>query len=168
MLAERSEILAQTDLFGGLDRTVLESLAKRAVERKLKRGEHLFIAGEPAEGLFVVAEGSLRAYRSGQDGREQVIHVEKAVTTIAELPVFDGGTYPSSVAAEEPSLVYFINKGDIRAVALEYPDLALAAAALLAGRLRKCAELVELLSLREVSQRVASFLFHEATLRGTP
>ncbi len=37
----------------------------------------------------------------------------------------------------------------------------------MAGRLRRCAELVEALSLREVGQRLARFLLAEARSRGT-
>jgi len=162
----KAEVLRQTELFRELDVSVLDLLASHALEKKLKRGEVLFLAGEKAEGLYVVAEGSVRAFRTGMDGREQVMHVEQAVTTIAEVPVFDDGNYPSTVAAEESSRVLFIRKNDIRSACMKHPELALAATKLLARRLRRCAELVESLSLREVGQRVAKLLFEEAHARG--
>ncbi|MEO8042669.1 MAG: Crp/Fnr family transcriptional regulator, partial [Acidobacteriota bacterium] len=117
--------------------------------------------------LYVIAEGSVRAFRTGIDGREQVIHVEKAITTIAEVPVFDNGMYPSTVAADEESLVLSIAKEKVRAACLKHPQLALSAARLFASRLRKCAELVESLSLREVGQRLARLLLEEAEKSGT-
>jgi len=163
---DRAKVLSKTQLFASLDTTVLELLASRIVERTLKPNGILFIAGDPADGLYVIAEGSVRAFRSGADGREQVIHVERAVTTIAEVPVFDDGTYPSTVAAEEISRVYFIAKEDIRKISLAHPQLALAAAKLLAARLRHCADMVESLSLRDVSQRIAKVLVQEAMSRG--
>src|SRR5207253_5621884 len=136
-------------------------------ERRLKRDEVLFVAGEEARGLFVIVEGALRAFREGVDGREQVIHVERAGATIAELPVFDDRPYPSTVAAEEDSLLLFIDKQDVRRLCLEHPQIALAALKLLAGRLRRCAELVEALSLREVDERLARWLLSAARIRGT-
>lgn len=166
MTPAKIEALRQTELFRNLDDAALGALASRAVEKKLERDEVLFVAGEPAEGLYVIVDGSVRAFRTGQDGREQVIHVEKAVTTIAELPVFDDGNYPSTVAAEEPTLVLFLRKNDIKSLSMKHPQLALSAAKLLAGRLRRCAELVETLSLREVGQRVAKLLLEEALSRG--
>jgi CRP-like cAMP-binding protein len=159
---DRTELLKQTLLFRDLDDVILRSLARSAVEKQLARDEILFIAGDEAAGLYVVIEGSVRAFRTGSDGREQVIHVERAVTTIAELPVFDDGAYPSTVAAEEESRVLFIAKEKVRAACLEHPQLALAAARLFASRLRNCAELVESLSLREVGQRLAEFLLDQA------
>lgn len=152
----------RAELFAGLDAAAVAFLASRAKERRLAKDEMLFLAGEPASGLFVIAEGSVRAFRSSPDGREQVIHIERAVTTVAEVPVFDEGSFPSTVAAEEPTRVFFIPKRDIRDACLQHPQLALAAAKLLAARLRKCAELVEVLSLREVGQRVARVLLEQA------
>lgn len=166
MIDNKIKVLKATQLFKTLDDAVLNVLAKRSIVKRLKRNEILFVEGESAKGLFVVASGAIRAFRTGADGREQVIHVERAITTIAEVPVFDEGNYPSSTAAEEPSTVYFLDKKLILTTANQHPDLALAAVRLLASRLRRCAELVETLSLHEVGQRLARFLLHEAATEG--
>lgn len=166
MPSDRSKLLQQTALFCDLDESILDSLTRGSVERRLARNEILFLAGDEATGLYVVIEGSVRAFRTGADGREQVIHVEKAVTTIAEVPVFDNGVYPSTVAAEEESRLLFIAREKVRTACLEHPQVALAAARLFASRLRKCAELVESLSLREVGQRLAQFLLDQAEKSG--
>jgi CRP/FNR family transcriptional regulator len=165
-VAKTIEIFRQAELFQDLDDNILQFLVDQSVEKRLGRNEILLLAGDEAAGLYVVAEGSLRAYRMGMDGREQVIHVENAVTTIAEVPVFDDGKYPSTVAAEEPSRVFLLPKNKVRAACLEHPKLALAAAKLIAGRLRRCAALVESLSLREVGQRLAQLLIAEAKAQG--
>lgn len=166
MMRDKIAALRRTALFGELTDPELNVLAERAVERRLNRDEVLFVAGDEAAGLFVIASGALRAFREGVDGREQVIHVERAGATIAELPVFDDKPYPSTVAAEEDSVVLFLAKRDVKSLCLTHPEIALAALKLLAGRLRKCAELVEALSLREVDQRLARWLLSEARLRG--
>src|SRR5829696_436906 len=166
MATEKIEALRRTALFGELDEATLGALAARAVERRYERDELLFIAGEEARGLYVVVEGAVRAYRESLDGREQVIHVERAGATVAEVPVFDDGPFPSNVAAEEPTAVLYIDKRDVRRLCLEHPQIGLAALKVLAGRLRRCAELVETLSLREVGQRLARFLLAEARRGG--
>ena len=154
--------LQRTHLFGELDFTDLEALAQRAVERRLERGEMLFMAGETAKGLYVVVEGSVRAYRVNGDGREQVMHVERSGATLAEVPVFDEGPYPSSAAAEEDSFVLFLPREGVLRLCLERPSIALAALRLLARRMRNCAALVERLSLRDVDRRVAQLILEEA------
>ena len=166
MTGKKTAIFKQTELFRDLEDDVLEILARHAIEKRLERNEILFIEGDDAAGLFVIAEGSVRAFRTSVDGREQVIHVERAVTTIAEVPVFDNGKYPSTVAAEEPSVVYFLDTREVRRLCLRYPQIALAATSLLAKRLRGCAELVEMLSLREVGQRLAHLFLEAASANG--
>src|SRR5215211_4620190 len=166
MTTEKIAALRRTALFGELDDATLGALAARAVERRYGRDEVLFLAGEEARGLYVIVEGAVRAFRESLDGREQVIHVERAGATIAEVPVFDDRSYPSTVAAEEDSTLLFIDKRDVRRLCLDHPEIALAALKVLAGRLRRCAELVEALSLHEVDQRLARFLLAEARAKG--
>lgn len=164
---DKIEALRRTALFGGLSLAELQALASRAVEHHLSTGEILFVAGDQARGLYVIAEGAVRAFRESLEGREQVIHVEHAGATIAEVPVFDGGPYPSTVAAEEASTLLFIDKRDVLRLCVDHPPIALAALKLLAARLRRSAELIEALSLREVDQRLARFILEEARSRGS-
>jgi CRP-like cAMP-binding protein len=156
------EALRRTPLFRELDDNDLNALAGQAKERRLARNEMLFVAGDLAAGLYVVVEGAIRAFRVSSDGREQIIHVERAGATLAEVPVFDGGAYPSSTAAEEDSLLLFVPREAILQLCLDRPKIGLAAAKLLASRLRNCAALVERLSLRDVDRRVAQLLLEES------
>jgi CRP/FNR family transcriptional regulator len=158
--------LKKTEMFGSLTAVELRAVSAICTERRLKKGEILFVAGETALGLYVIVKGSLRAYRTNKEGREQTIHVEKAGSTIAEVPVFDGQPYPSTVSAEEESDVLFISKGDVQRVFLSHPAIALGAVKLLASRLRKTSALAEALSLQEVDQRLAAFLWQEFKDKG--
>ena len=165
MTTDNVTALKRTALFNELDDVTLSVVAAHAVPRRYRKDEVLFLAGEEAHGLFVIVSGSVRAFRESE-GREQVIHVERAGATIAEVPVFDDGTYPSTVAAEEDTETLFLHKRDVRRLSLQHPEIPLAAVKVLASRLRRCAELVEALSLKEVGQRVARFLVSEARRHG--
>src|SRR5262245_50413259 len=110
----------KAELFRDLNDDVLQTLVRHAVEKRMARNEILFVAGEPAAGLYLIAEGAIRAFRTGIDGREQIIHVERAVTTIAEPPVFDNGKYPSTTAAEEASKLFFLPKDKIQAACFKH------------------------------------------------
>lgn len=166
MTLDKVAALKRSQLFAQLDEDNLRLLADRALERNLEKDEILFLAGDEARGMFVIVEGAVRAFRVNPDGREQVIHIERAGATIAELPMFDEGAYPSTVAAEQPTTVLFLNKQDVKALSLQHPEIALAAIKVLAERLRRCAALVEALSLREVGPRLARFLLNEARRSG--
>jgi CRP/FNR family transcriptional regulator len=166
MALDKVSALKRSSLFTELDENTLGALAERAFEQQFQKDDVLFVAGEEAQGLYVIVEGAVRAFRVSADGREQVIHVERTGATIAEVPVFDGGAYPSTAAADEPTITLFIDKRDVRQLVLKHPEIAFAALKVLAGRVRRCAELVEALSLREVGQRLARFLVAEARRTG--
>ena len=166
MLINKIDALRRTALFGSLGEGELKALAERAIVKHLRQGDALFLEGEESKGLYVIVTGAIRAFRESDEGREQVIHVERGGATIAEVPMFDNGAYPSTAAAEEDSAVLFIDKRDVRRLCLEHPQIALAALEILAGRLRRAAGLIEVLSLREVDQRLARLLLGEARLRG--
>jgi CRP/FNR family cyclic AMP-dependent transcriptional regulator len=168
MSIDKVAALKRTPLFKDLDDTTLQVVAEHATVRRYRKDEVLFLAGEDALGLFVILNGSVRAFRESPDGREQVIHIERAGATVAEVPVFDDGPYPSTVAAEEDTDTLFLDKRDVRQLSLQHPAIPMAAVRVLAARLRRCAELVEALSLKEVGQRVARFLVSEARRHGQP
>ena len=60
---DKISIFRQTELFRDLDHEVLELLARYSVVKRLKRNEILFLAGQPAKGLYVIASGAVRAFR---------------------------------------------------------------------------------------------------------
>lgn len=164
---DKAAALGRTVLFGNLQPEELNKLAALARKRDLAEGELLFLAGEKAAGLFVIASGRIRAFRVNPQGREQTIHVERDGAVLAEVPVFDDGTYPATAIAEEPTTVLFLAKSDICEFILEHPKVALTALKLMAQRLRGHAELVDALSLQQVGQRLARFLLAQGREHGS-
>jgi CRP/FNR family transcriptional regulator len=161
-LERRIQVLAKSALFQNLPEAVLAELAAHSIEHKLQRGQILFTANEPADGLYIVLSGSVRAFRENIEGREQTIHVERAGGILAEVAVFDGGPYPSSTIADEDSEVLFLATEDVRRFMLAHPETALTALANMAKKLRVVASLAEQLALMDVSQRLATLLLEEA------
>jgi CRP/FNR family cyclic AMP-dependent transcriptional regulator len=107
--AHALEILRRVQIFNGLTETELQFLAERAVPRPYNKGELLFTEGDPCSGLFVIESGRVRIFKSSPNGREQVLAVEGPGSSVAELPLFDGGNYPASTSAIENARIYFIS-----------------------------------------------------------
>jgi hypothetical protein len=66
----------------------------------------------------------------------------KRGATLAKVPVFDDGNCPATAVAEESSEVLFLSKPDVQRSLIANPTVALNALRLMAGRLRRHAELV--------------------------
>jgi CRP/FNR family transcriptional regulator, cyclic AMP receptor protein len=158
--------LRAAPLFNSLDSFELTSLSSRATLRRYSAGEMLFSEGEPCSGLFLVLSGRIRIFKISHSGREQVLAIEGSGASIAELPVFDGGAYPASAMAVEPSGLVFVSRDDFRTVCLENPDLSLKVLQVVGSRLRRLVGIIEELSFTTLRHRLISWLLKEAKSHG--
>ena len=165
-MTPKTESLSQIALFAGLQEQEIQALAQRAVERRFANGEMLFWEGEPCAGIFLIVQGSVKIFKTSVGGREMMLALETAPSTVAELPLFDGGPYPASVRAVEPVVTLFINKNDFQQVCRQYPDVALKVLAVVGHRLRHLVGLVEAMTFGSVTQRLASLLLDAARQAG--
>lgn len=163
-----AETLARVPIFSGLTEAEVAFLAQHAVTRRFDAGEIVFTEGEPCLGMYVVESGNVRIYKSSASGREQVLGIEGPGSSVAELPVFDGGGYPASVAAVEQSTLLFVSKQDFQTLCLAHPQVALKVLRVVGARLRRLVGIIEELSFTTVRHRLASFLVRLARKEGTP
>jgi CRP/FNR family transcriptional regulator len=156
------ESLARIQLFAGLSSDEMQALAGRAVRKIYSPGEVLFMEGEPCSGFYVVVSGKVRIFKLSPSGREQVLAVEGAGGSIAELPVFDGGPYPASASALENTECVFVARHDFQAFCRQHPDVALKVLAIVGARLRRLVGIIEELSFTTVRQRLIAALLRFA------
>ena len=164
--SSRIQVLQKVPLFADLSGDNLEFLASAALLRHYQAGELIFSEGEPCSGLYIVESGAVRIFKASHSGREQVLAIDGPGASIAELPVFDGGTYPASASADQESDLLFVRKKDIHTLCIEHPDVALKVLRVVSGRLRRLVGIVEELSFATVQSRLARFLFREARTKG--
>jgi CRP/FNR family transcriptional regulator, cyclic AMP receptor protein len=161
-----AQMLAKVPLFSGLTEGELNFVVQRAVPRRFSAGEIVFSEGEPCAGLYVVESGHIRIFKTSSGGREQVLSVDGPGSSVAELPVFDGGNYPASVAAIEDATLLFVSKQDFQALCLAHPQVALKVLRVVGARLRRLVGIIEELSFTTVRHRLASYLLRRATKQG--
>ncbi|MGH9449380.1 MAG: Crp/Fnr family transcriptional regulator [Terriglobia bacterium] len=144
----------------------LNFLLDRAVELHYAPGQAVFVEGDPCEGLYVIESGQIKIFRTSPNGREQILTIERAGASIAELPVFDGGNYPASAAALTESTLLHIRKHDFQALCLEHREVALKVLKVVGSRLRAMVNLINELSFASVRHRLASLLLRLAEDEG--
>lgn len=158
--------LRHVPIFSGLDATQLEFLVNRTVERKTRSDELLFSEGDPCEGLYVVQTGNVRIFKSAASGREQVLAIEGPGSSIAELPVFDGGNYPASAQSLNDGTVLFVSKQAFQSLCLQHPEVALKVLKVVGARLRRLVGIIEELSFTTVRHRLVALLLRLAKTEG--
>ena len=159
-------ILSKVQIFSGLSESELSFLAQHSVPRRYSAGEMVFTEGEPCTGMYVVEGGHVRIFKSSANGREQVLSIDGPGSSVAELPVFDGGNYPASVAAIDDATLLFVSKQDFQSLCLAHPQVALKVLRVVGARLRRLVGIIEELSFTTVRHRLASLLVRLAQKEG--
>ncbi len=152
------EVLKRVPIFSSLSEQEFAFLTSRVVQRKVGTGELIFGEGDPCAGLYVVQSGNVRIFRSSAGGREHVLSIEGPGSSIAELPLFDGGNYPASAQALRDSTLLFFSRQDFHALCVQHPDVALKVLRVVGGRLRRLVGIIEELSFTTVRHRLIALL----------
>lgn len=152
------EALKQCPLFAGLKEEDLKRIRAVASLKRVGKKEILFSDGEEAKGFYVILSGKVKLYKISPDGREQILHVVSAPDAFAEAALFLEGSYPAFAEALADSQLLFFPKRDFIQLIERNPQLSINMIVSLSHFLRKFASLIEELSLKEVSARVAKYL----------
>jgi CRP-like cAMP-binding protein len=144
-------------LFTGISDAACRELATRSVRRAYEAGETLFTTGAEARGLYVVTSGRVRVVQHAS-GRRHVLHEEGPGGTLGEVPLFEGGGYPATAIAAEPTTCLVVGRDAIASAMRADPELAWRFLSRLAARVRTLVERVDGLAARSVPQRLAALL----------
>ncbi len=151
-------VLHRVAIFSGLSEQELAFLTPRLVQKTFNAGELIFAEGDACAGLYIVQTGNVRIFKSSAGGREQVLTIDGPGSSIAELPVFDGGGYPASAQAVTDCRLFFFSRQDFQALCLQYPQVALKMLKVIGSRLRRLVGIIEELSFTTVRHRLIALL----------
>ncbi|WP_018123571.1 Crp/Fnr family transcriptional regulator [Desulfovibrio oxyclinae] len=155
---ESIDAVRSVSLFQGLPDNQLERLSQIAVCKHYKRNELIFESDTPANGFYATLSGRVKIFRMSPSGKEQILHIFGAGESFAEVPVFQGSTFPVHAQTLDPSELMFIPRREFERIISQDPDLAMKMMGQLAERLRILVNKIEELSLKEAPSRVASYL----------
>jgi CRP/FNR family transcriptional regulator len=152
------DLLKRCPLFAGLKDDDLKIVRGIATFRQVGKKEILFSEGEEAKGFYVLFSGKVKLYKISPEGKEQILHVVSAPDSFAEAALFSEGTYPAFAEPLNDSQLLFIPKKDFIQLIEKNPRLSVNIIVSLSHYLRRFASLIEELSLKEVSSRIAKYL----------
>lgn len=158
-LARRSILLSSAP-----EKVVAEVLAQARV-RDFDRGATIFLQGERAEAIYIVAEGWVKLYRIAPSGAEAVVAVYTRGASFGEAVAFRHDVYP--VAAEAATDCRLIRIGaDVMLRQIQAnPEVAVSILSATFAHLHALVGQIEALKAQTGAQRVAEFLLELATCR---
>lgn len=154
--------LAKLSYFSGLSSIELDSVRESFFEKRIPRGEMIFLEAEPAESLYFLTEGTVKLFKTSTQGKEQIISLARPYDVLNDISIFDNGPNAVSAQAMSPIAIFGIKKDRLDIMLSRYPKVSSRIVQALAARTRQLIALVEDLSFKHVPGRVAKILLENA------
>lgn len=155
-LARRSLLLAAAPEH--VAKTVLDS----ARVRGFSRAETIFLQGERASAIYIVAEGWVKLYRIAPSGAEAVVAVFTRGSSFGEAVAFRHDTYPVAAEAVTDCILIRIEADAFLRQIRENPEVAISILSATFVHLHGLVAQIEALKAQTGAQRVAEFLLELA------
>jgi CRP-like cAMP-binding protein len=162
-------ILLQTPIFRDLSATDVEELLPDLREKSFARGESVWFEGDPADLLYIVAEGQLKSYRVGRDGGEVILLLQSGLDVAGEVGLF----HPSakrrvSVSAMVPTRCFMLARAPLIAFLARHPVAMERMLERLSSMAGKAADAFSGVAFDDIRRRVAIALLGLAEEFGEP
>ncbi len=130
-------LLATSDLFGGLDRSIIHDVADEMQRVKLPDGMALFRQGDPGDCMYVVVRGQLVVRIDLPDGRQQVLNLITAGQSVGEMALLTGQQRVASAYATEATDLVRLSRAGFDHLVAKHPQAMLRFAQTILPRLRR-------------------------------
>ena len=155
--------IESSSYFTGIAEDELTYVVAHSVLRRFDAGEVIFLEGDPAAGLWIVEEGSVKIFKLNPDGGEHILHLRGPGTSFNDIAALDGGANPANAAALSAHAdVWLVPQPVIQYVLTHNAQVAFNVIRLLAARVRSLVTQIEDLALYSVMVRLARFLLKQA------
>ena len=132
-----------------------------------KRGQVIFEDGETPQGLFCIHQGKVKLYKTGDEGRDQIVRFVKAGDVIGYRSLLSGEPYDLSAAALEDSVICRIPSDTFFGMLRGDGNFTMEIMRLLSGQLRRAEDQIVQLAQKPVRERLAETLLILKEVYGT-
>jgi CRP-like cAMP-binding protein len=162
MKPEYAALAARSILLGSAPEHVVKTVLDSARVRGFLRGETIFLQGERASAIYIVAEGWVKLYRIAPSGAEAVVGVFTKGASFGEAVAFRHDTYPVAAEAVTDCTLIRIEADAFLRQIRENPEVAISILSATFVHLHGLVAQVEALKAQTGAQRVAEFLLELA------
>ncbi|WP_374643592.1 Crp/Fnr family transcriptional regulator [Tabrizicola sp.] len=162
MKSEHIALARRSLLLAAAPESVARAVLETARLRNFARGETIFLQGERASAIYIVADGWVKLYRIAPSGAEAVVGVFTKGASFGEAVAFRHDTYPvAAEAVTDTSLIRIEADAFLRQIR-ENPEVAISILSATYAHLHNLVAQVEALKAQTGAQRVAEFLLELA------
>lgn len=98
---EPGDALNGVEMFAGLEPDVRQRVLATAVPRTYRKGQILFVEGDPGESLIILKRGAVAVFRTAPTGERAVLTVARPPNVLGEVSLLDALNRSASAEAIE-------------------------------------------------------------------
>ncbi len=151
----------------GVEAPTLEQITEAKGCTLFKKGQPIFQEGNVPDGLYCIHQGKIKVFKTGDEGRDQIVRFAKAGDVIGYRSLLSGEPYNLSAAALEDAVVCCIPKDTFFGMLRKDGSLTMEMIQLLSGQLRKAEDQLVHLAQKPVRERLAETLLVLKEVYGT-
>ena len=155
--------LGKLKYFAGVESSRLSGLPQLFSKKSFIKGQVIVSEGDDQRNLYFVDSGVIKMFKTSPEGKEQIIKIVRPGESFNDLAVFSPGTSPHSAQALGNTVVYWIHRNELLPVMEKNWRIAHNALEILGEQERQLLTLVEDLSFKNVTGRVAKILLQNST-----
>jgi len=161
-----AEFLQQFPIFQDLTPEELKQVEDIAISRKMVKKTVIFTEGSEKEAVFFIRTGIVKAYKTDENGHEQIVSFLKTGDMFPHTGFFNAHPYPATAEAITPSELLAIPVRHFERVMLNTPAIAIKIMRVLGDKIRELQDKLQVMSGQDVRNRVLSFLLMLAEQHG--
>lgn len=167
-IEDRTSRLVEIPLLAVLSESERAVLAEKLMSRRMLKGQHVFLQGDPGDEMYLLLEGRIRICCESLSGREITLCFMDDGGFFGEMALLDGETRSATAFAETNGMLLVLRRSDFQSFLQEVPSAGISLLAFLSARLRVANTKIQDLALLTVRERLAALLLDMAEREGEP
>lgn len=150
-----------TGFFGTGDAELINVLDSVCRHKTVDKKQILFMEGQEGSTVYFLVKGSIKLYRTNDEGREAVVHFVKSGEIFAEILLQLGLKYPVTSMTLEPCELLEIDAMKLEEIIQKDPKVSMRLIGALSKRIKYFVGLIESLTVNDVKARLCNWLMNQ-------
>lgn len=151
-----------------LDQPGVEECNQHKTTNQYQKGQVIFYEGNQSFGLYCIFAGRVKIYKTGVDGRQQIVRIAGPGDLLGYRALFADEPYSASAEVIEDATICCVDKNAFFPLLSKNPNLALNVIKKLSRELRDAEDLATSIAHRSVRERMAELLLMLKETYGKP
>jgi len=151
--------LEMIELFSSLTDDEISLIRKKLIVKRFKKNEVILFEKDTSKYMYIIIKGKVKVIQTTEDGKEIFLAMHRAGEFFGEMSFIDGKTSPATVTAAEDCLINIISKEEFYSIINTHKKILFNLLQILCSRLRESWEKIQLLNLKNASERLKILFF---------